>query len=69
MPPFTFDAFPELETERLLLRRILPADAADWARLFGHPEVTAYLVDIEDDAGDEAHAVGIIAWADEIFGR
>jgi hypothetical protein len=41
MPPFTFDTFPELETERLLLRRILPADAAGWARLFGHPDVTA----------------------------
>lgn len=69
MPPFTFDTFPELETERLLLRRILPTDAADWARLFGHPDVTAYLVDIEENAGDEAHAAEIIAWADEIFAR
>jgi hypothetical protein len=29
MPPFTFDTFPERETERLLLRRIMPADAGD----------------------------------------
>jgi len=37
-----FSAFPEIETERLLLREIMPEDAAAVLRIFGDSEVTRY---------------------------
>jgi ribosomal-protein-alanine N-acetyltransferase len=37
-----FSAFPEIETERLLLREIMPEDASAILRIFGDPEVTRY---------------------------
>lgn len=37
-----FSTFPELETERLLLRQLQPEDAADLLRVFGDDEVTRY---------------------------
>lgn len=37
-----FDAFPEIETERLNLRQLVPEDAEAILRIFGDPEVTRY---------------------------
>lgn len=37
-----FSAFPEIETERLLLREILPADSDSIYRIFSDPAVTRY---------------------------
>lgn len=42
MPDFTF---PDLETERLLLRRIAPADLDFLFAHFSHPQVDQFLVD------------------------
>jgi ribosomal-protein-alanine N-acetyltransferase len=39
---FAFEAFPEIETERLLLREILPDDAPAILAIFGDPAVTRY---------------------------
>lgn len=39
---FTFDAFPEIETERLLLREIMPDDAPAIFAVFGDDAVTRY---------------------------
>ncbi|GAB4527036.1 MAG: GNAT family N-acetyltransferase [Anaerolineae bacterium] len=39
---FDFDHFPVLETPRLRLRQILPADAAAVQMMFSHPEVMRY---------------------------
>jgi [ribosomal protein S5]-alanine N-acetyltransferase len=40
--PFTFDAFPEIETDRLLLREIMPSDAPAIFSIFSDEEVTRY---------------------------
>lgn len=37
-----FDAFPEIETERLILREIMPDDAPAIFALFSDPKVTQY---------------------------
>ncbi|MEX1020162.1 MAG: GNAT family protein [Litorilinea sp.] len=39
---FTFDAFPEIETERLILREIMPEDGPALFAVFGDPAVTRY---------------------------
>lgn len=41
-PESVFAAFPEIETERLILREILPADAEAVYRVFSEPDVTRY---------------------------
>ncbi len=40
--PFQFESFPTLETERLLLRQLTPADDAAVLRFRGDPEVQKY---------------------------
>ncbi len=39
---FDFEAFPQLETNRLILREILPGDAGALLHIFGDDEVTRY---------------------------
>ena len=41
-PDPLFDAFPGLETERLLLRRLQVADAADLFEMLGHADVARF---------------------------
>ena len=70
MSHFDFSTFPVLETERLILRRIMPSDAPAWFTVLDNPEVRRYLMDIEEMEGDNPESEGIheiIAWADEIF--
>jgi ribosomal-protein-alanine N-acetyltransferase len=52
-------AFPDLETERLYLRRLDLADLAFVQRHFSDPRVCEYLVD-EDPLSDSAGAVALI---------
>lgn len=66
MPDFDFSTFPVLETERLRLRRILPADIDTWLAIFTHPDVRRYLVDIDDNTEFET-VKEIVEWADMIF--
>lgn len=64
-----FHAFPELETERLRLRRILPEDAEAWLAVWDHPDVMRYLIDFDQGTTDLADVNEIIDWADGIFSR
>jgi [ribosomal protein S5]-alanine N-acetyltransferase len=41
-PDPAFAAFPEIETERLILREIVPGDASAIFRIFSDPEITRY---------------------------
>ena len=41
-PDPLFDAFPGLETERLLLRRLLASDAADLFAMLGHVDLARF---------------------------
>ncbi len=67
MPTFTFETFPTLETERLILRRIVRADADAWLAVHDHPEVMRYLIDFDTPTTDLAEINEIIDWADGIF--
>ncbi len=69
MTPFDFVTFPELETERLLLRRITPHDADAWLAAWNHPDVMRYLVDFEHTTTDLEEVKEIIQWADDIFAQ
>ena len=65
-----FDAFPVLETERLILREITPDDAEQILRIFADPRVIRYwgaapMVSIEEAYGKIA---GITAAFREKFG-
>lgn len=40
---FDFSHFPQLETERLLLREMQPHDVSSLLRLFGNPEVVRFI--------------------------
>ena len=63
---FQFDEVPELETERLRLRRITADDLDDWMAVWHSPGVLDYLIDFEgaphEDMGRE-----IVEWAERIF--
>ena len=64
-PDPVFAAFPEIETERLVLREILPDDTGAVFRIFSDPEVTRYY-DLETyDAIVQAEA--LIDFFDESF--
>jgi [ribosomal protein S5]-alanine N-acetyltransferase len=63
--PFNFDAFPEIETERLLLREIMPEDAPAVFAIFGDPAVTRYY-DL-DTYADISQAEELIDFFDESF--
>lgn len=64
-PDPVFATFPEIETERLLLREILPADAPAIFRLFADPNVTRYY-DLETYT-QERQAQELIEFFDESF--
>lgn len=66
---FQFDHFPELETERLRLRRITPDDLQDWLTIFNHPDVIRYLVDFNDWMTDLGEVQGIIRWSEDVFAQ
>ncbi len=63
---FQFDEVPEIETERLTLRRITADDLDDWMAVWHSPGVLDYLIDFEgaphEDMGRE-----IVEWAERIF--
>lgn len=60
-----FATFPEIETERLLLRELLPEDAPTVYRLFADPQVTRYYdLEIYTDVGQ---AEELIEFFDESF--
>lgn len=63
---FQFDEVPEIETERLTLRRITADDLDDWMAVWHSPGVLDYLIDFEGaphvDMGRE-----IVEWAERIF--
>lgn len=67
MSNFDFSTFPVLETERLILRRILKTDIDDWIALLSNKEVRRYLVDFEDNNPAFDDISEIVDWADEIF--
>lgn len=60
-----FEAFPEIETERLLLREIMPEDAPAIFRLFSNSLVTEYY-DLENYE-EEGQALDLIDFFDESF--
>ncbi len=66
MTAFDFSEVPTLETDRLLLRRIMMTDHNDWLAVWHSPGVLDYLVDFEGRPQGEV-AREIIDWADGIF--
>ena len=66
MTDFDFAEIPKLETERLLLRRIIMDDHRDWLEVWNSPGVLDYLIDF-DDAPREEVAYEIVEWADRII--
>lgn len=65
---FSFDKFPILETERLILREITPNDVQGIISIFGDEEGAKYLYDIENPLTmDEKEAMEIIDWCSDIF--
>jgi ribosomal-protein-alanine N-acetyltransferase len=66
---FAFETFPELETEHLRLRRILPDDVEAWLAVFNHPNVLRFLIDFEQSWTENDEVNSIIQWADAIFAQ
>lgn len=62
---FDFSAFPQIETSRLLLREIVPADQDAIFTIFGDAETARYLDD--DVLTEPEQAVEIIDWVAGIF--
>ena len=60
-----FSAFPEIETDRLLLREILPTDSGAIFRVFSDPSVTRYY-DLNTMMRED-EALGLIDFFDESF--
>ena len=65
MTKFDFSTIPNLETDRLLLRRIVSSDTQDWLNILSSDAVTRYLVDIEE--ANLAEITDIIQWTDAII--
>lgn len=65
MANFNFSTIPNLETDRLLLRRIVSSDTQDWLNILSNDAVTRYLVDIEET--NLAEIADIIQWTDAII--
>ena len=63
---FDFAEVPILETERLLMRRITPADHHDWLAVWHSPGALDYLIDF-DGAPQAEVARAIIDWAERII--
>lgn len=63
-PPPTF---PTLETARLRLRQITPADTDDWLTVLRQPEVNRYLVELDPGTVSHAQVMGIIGWTERIY--
>lgn len=68
MTPFDFSAFPILETERLILRRIVSTDTDAWLRILLNEDVRRYLVDIEDHFSFD-DASNFVGWADAVYAQ
>ena len=62
-----FGPFPIIRTNRLMLRRIMPADAPAWMAVLGDPQVIRYLSDLDAPMTDPAAIESFIAWADAVF--
>lgn len=58
--------FPDLETERLLLRQITDADADDWLAVHDHPKVMEFLADFEEETLAVEEVPEIIQWTKDI---
>lgn len=67
MSSFDFSTFPDLETERLILRRIVPADAETWLNLWNNPDVMRYLTDFAESTTTLPEVEEIIRWTEDIF--
>lgn len=67
MADYDFSYFPSLDTPRLVLREVVPSDAADILEFRGDPEVqkTNDLASYQDVAEAHAHIVEIHKWFTE----
>ena len=63
---FDFSYFPQLETERLLLRKLTHDDAAAIVEEFSHPDVMEHL-DADPPLDTLEGAIGFINWSYEWF--
>ncbi len=66
MAKFDFAETPTLETDRLVLRRILDADRRDWLAVFRSPDALDYLIDFDQPPREE-DMDEIVGWAERIF--
>ncbi len=66
MAAFDFSEIPILETARLRLRRISPADCDDWLAVFQSSGVIDWLSDFEQ-VPRPAEILDIVEWADAVF--
>lgn len=69
MSAFDFSTFPMLETERLMLRRIVPDDVEAWLDVWHNADVMRYMIDFEADPTTTEDVIPIIEWADTIFNK
>ena len=67
MTTFNFSHFPILESERLILRQIVEADAEDWLAVWNHEDVMRYMIDFDATPEKREDVLPIIDWADDIF--
>lgn len=63
---FDFETFPELVTDRLILRRITKDDLTAWLDVWQDEVVLRYLIDFEE-MPDEAEVRSIIQWTEAIY--
>lgn len=66
MNTFDFTFFPQMETERLILRQITREDRDDWRNLHLNPEVLRYLIDFEGEPPEE-EVEEMITWSEDVF--
>lgn len=67
MTGFDYSEFPLLETERLVLRQILPSDVEDWLAVWCEPAVMRYMIDFDKTPQTIDDVMPIIEWTDDIF--
>lgn len=63
---YDFETFPILETERLILRRLISDDVPDWLAILENEDVKRCLVDFPVNPSP-ADIQEIVDWADMIF--
>ncbi len=64
---FHLTTLPELETDRLRLRGIVPDDAEVWLAIFSHPSVIRFLIDFNRSQTNLHEIHEIITWTEDIF--